>query len=130
MAGNDINEIKEFINCVYMNKCRKISGRGMLTYAVGECDGDYYICIYDNVKDGSFSRGWICGKKIDAAVLNQTELTGENFYALQDGKSNNTGGFIMAALRDLGFVRKRVRPFYEHVPLTTFKSVVERRLEK
>lgn len=130
MAGCDIDEIKDFIDCIYMNECEKISGGLDLIYAIGEYDGDYYLCICSNKKSGKFSADWICGREIDSAVIDQNELTGEVLYGLQRGRSNNTGGFIMAALLDLGLVCARVGSYYEHVPLTTFKSVVEKRLKE
>ncbi|MEI2659431.1 MAG: hypothetical protein V9G11_05240 [Bifidobacterium adolescentis] len=33
------------------------------------------------------------------------ELTAKSFHALHPGKSINTGGFVMAVLKDLGLIR-------------------------
>ena len=49
--------------------------------------------------------GWASAKDIDAIVKGATELTAKSFHALHPGKSINTGGFVMAVLKDLGLIR-------------------------
>mgnify|MGYP003616596443 CR=1 FL=1 len=52
-----------------------------------------------------FCGDWASGDRIDALVAGGHELTSRSFHALHPGKSINTGGFVMSALRDLGLIR-------------------------
>ena len=57
-------------------------------------------------------------------------MTAKSFQVLHPGKSINTGGFVMAVLRDLGLIRvndENTR-LNEHVPTTTFEQVAMARI--
>jgi hypothetical protein len=62
----------------------------------------------------------------------RTELTAKSFHALHPGKSINTGGFVMAVLKDLGLIRANEENtrLHEHVPATTFEKVAMVRMGK
>ncbi|MEI2659421.1 MAG: hypothetical protein V9G11_05190 [Bifidobacterium adolescentis] len=76
--------------------------------------------------------GWASAKDIDAIVKGATELTAKSFHALHPGKSINTGGFVMAVLKDLGLIRANEENtrLHEHVPATTFEKVAMARMGK
>lgn len=119
------------IKCIYEGSCASLSKRSTLTYEIGKhgLKGVLYLRIIGNTGRGNWSKGWICGMRIDDAVANQIMLTGERLHDLQHGRSRNTGGFVLAVLIDLGLVRKGNARFYEHVPKANFKNVVAKRLK-
>lgn len=73
-----------------------------------------------------FCAEWASGERINAITMGVQELTSRSFNALHPGKSINTGGFVMSALRHLGLLRpgSENTRFHEHIPGTTFESVV------
>ncbi len=62
-----------------------------------------------------FCGDWASGDRIDALVAGGHELTSRSFHALHPGKSINTGGFVMSALRDLGLIRLNPENSRHHV---------------
>ena len=55
-----------------------------------------------------------------------------SFQALHPGRSINTGGFYLAALKDLGLIRANAENtrLHEHIPSLTFEAVVAEHLRK
>ena len=111
----------------YTGDCPSISGRSILTYAIGlhQETGELHLRITDNSGKGMWFDGWASAKDIDAIVKGQAELTAKSFHSLHPGKSINTGGFVLAALRELGLIRANEENtrLHEHVPATTFEKV-------
>ena len=72
-----------------------------------------------------FCGDWASGDRIDALVAGGHELTSRSFHALHPGKSINTGGFVMSALRDLGLIRLNPENSrqHEHVEGMNFAQV-------
>ena len=64
--------------------------------------------------------------EIQDVVLGEGGLTAKSFHQLHAGRSINTGGFILAALKELGLIRANEENtrVHEHVPGTTFEKVV------
>ena len=118
----------------FTGDCPSISGRSTLTYAIGRHKetGALHLRIVDNSGKGMWFDGWASAKDIDAIVKGQVELTAKSFHALHPGKSINTGGFTLAALKDLGLVRANEENgrIHEHVPATTFEKVAMVRMGK
>ena len=111
----------------FTGECPSISGRSTLTYAIGRHKetGELHLRIVENSGKGMWFDGWASAKDIDAIVKGATELTAKSFHALHPGKSINTGGFVLAALRELGLIRANEENtrIHEHVPATTFEKV-------
>ncbi len=122
-APPEIDPIDE----LYTGDCPSISGRSTLTYAIGrhKDTGELHLRIVENSGKGMWFDGWASAKEIDAVVKGQTELTAKSFHALHPGKSINTGGFVMAVLKDLGLIRANEENtrLHEHVPATTLEKV-------
>ena len=118
----------------YTGDCPSISGRSTLTYAIGlhQETGELHLRILCNTGKGMLFDGWASAKDIDAIVKGATELTAKSFHALHPGKSINTGGFVMAVLKDLGLIRANEENtrLHEHVPATTFEKVAMARMGK
>ena len=129
-AAPEIDPIED----LYHGDCLSISGRSTLTYAIGRHKetGELHLRIVENSGKGMWFPGWASAKNIDAIVKGATELTAKSFHALHPGKSINTGGFVMAVLKDLGLIRANEENtrLHEHVPATTFEKVAMVRMGK
>ena len=127
-APSEVDPIEE----QFTGDCPSISGRSILTYAIGRHKetGELHLRITDNSGKGMWFDGWASGKDIDAIVKGQDELTAKSFHALHPGKSINTGGFVLAVLKDLGLIRANEENtrLHEHVPATTFEKVAMARM--
>ena len=119
---------------IFSGECPSVSGRSILTYAIGRHNesGELHLRIVDNSGKGMWFNGWAAAKDIDSIVKGATELTAKSFHALHPGKSINTGGFVMAVLKDLGLIRANEENtrIHEHVPATTLEKVVMVRMGK
>jgi len=120
------------IGILYIGECPSVSGRSTLTYAVGkhEAEGTLHLRIADNTGKGMWCKDWAPAQAIEAIVAGAQELTAKSFQGLHPGKSINTGGFVLAALRDLGLIRpcEPNTRVHEHVPMTTLERAVMERL--
>ncbi len=129
-AEPEIDPIEE----QFTGDCPSISGRSSLTYAIGRHKetGELHLRITDNSGKGMWFDGWASAKDIDAIVKGSAELTAKSFHALHPGKSINTGGFVMAVLKDLGLIHANEdnTRLHEHVPATTFEKVAMVRMGK
>ena len=100
--------------------CPSLSERSTLTYAWGQQPetGGWLLRIVKNSGQGMFCKDWIEASAIEAVVLTESELTSKSLQRLQPGKSINTAGFVLAALKDMGYVRvtEANTRLHEHVP--------------
>ncbi|MBB5202843.1 hypothetical protein HNQ51_000136 [Inhella inkyongensis] len=115
------------IHPVYDAECLSISGRSTLTFVIGQHqdDGSLHLRIADNTGKGMWFDGWASAEAVDTIVQGATELTAKSFHALHPGRSINTGGFVLAALKELGLIRANAENtrIHEHVPTMTFEKV-------
>lgn len=115
------------IKPMHEGECLSVSGRSTLTYVIGqhESEGTWHLRIADNSGKGMWFDGWTSAAAIDKIVRGATELTAKSFHALHPGRSINTGGFVMAALKELGLIRANEdnSRLHEHVPTETFEKV-------
>ncbi len=121
------------IEDLYHGDCLSISGRSSLTFAIGRHpeDGGLHLRILANTGGGMFCKDWIDVRDIEAIVVGEPELTSRSFQVLQPGRSINTAGFVLAVLRDLGYIRPGENTrLHEHVPATTFEKVAMVRMGK
>ena len=124
----------EAISSLYTGECPSVSGRSLLTYIVGKHDteGTLHLRIAGNNGKGMWCKDWASVQAIEAIVMGSSELNAKSFHCLHPGKSINTGGFVLAALRDLGLVRpvEANTRHHEHVPTSTVERAVTERLER
>lgn len=120
------------IEAIYEGECPSLSGRSVLTYAIGRhsADDTLHLSITGNSGGGMHCKDWASASAIQDVVLGEGELTSKSFHVLHAGKSINTGGFILAALKDLGLIRANEENtrLHEHVPTTTFEKVAMARI--
>lgn len=120
------------ISTLYIGECPSVSGRSTLSYAVGkhEAEGTLHLRIAGNTGKGMWCKDWAPAQAIEAIVAGAQELTAKSFQGLHPGKSINTGGFVLAALRDLGLIRpcEPNTRVHEHVPKATLEQAVMERM--
>lgn len=119
------------IEVIYTGECPSLSERSTITFAVGRHpDGPLYLRLVGNSGGGMFCPDWLPGSDIDAVVVGHTELTSKSFQVLKPGRSTNTAGFVMAALKSLGLIRANSENsrHSEHVPTETLEKVVMARM--
>ncbi len=120
------------IAVVYEGECLSLTGRSTLAYAIGrrEQDATLHLRIVRNSGGGMSCTDWAEASQIEAIVKGGYELTAKSFLVLHPGKSINTGGFVMAVLKDLGLIRANEENtrLHEHVPTTTFEQLVIARI--
>ncbi len=117
------------IKVIYEGECPSISGRSTLCFVVGRHteDGTLHLRITANRGGaGMYCKDWASARAIQDVVLGEGELTAKSFHVLHPGKSINSGGFVLAALKDLGFIRPNAdnTRLHEHIPTTTFEQLV------
>ena len=116
------------IDSIYSGNCLSVSGRSTLTYTVGRSQGDdmLYLRIADSTGNGVWCKDWAPALAIEEIVVGAQGLTAKSFHCLHPGKSINTGGFVLAALRDLGLIRtsEANTRLHEHVPGATLQVIM------
>ena len=120
------------IEAIYKGECPSLSGRSTLSYTIGRHteDGTLHLRISDNSGKGMWCRDWASASAIQEVVLGEGDLTAKRFHVLHPAKSINTGGFVLAALKDLGLIRANEENtrLHEHVPTTTYDRVAMARI--
>jgi hypothetical protein len=124
---NETENSADPIEVVYQGECLSISGRSKLSFAIGRIADDktLHLAITSNSGSGMWCEDWAPASAIQDVVLGEGELTAKSFHELHPGKSINTGGFVLAALKELGLIRANENNtrVHEHVPTTTFEKV-------
>jgi len=112
---------------IYTGECPSLSGLSTLTYAIGRHpeDQSLHLRIVANTGGGMFCDEWASGSDIDALVQSSTVLISRSMCKLHEGKSINTGGFVLSVVKHLGLVRVNTENSRHHetVPGTTFEQV-------
>jgi hypothetical protein len=115
------------IEIIHKGECLSLSGRSTLEFAIGRHseDGTLHLAITGNSGGGMWCKDWASASAIQDVVLGEEGLTAKSFHVLHPGKSINTGGFVLAALREIGLIRTNAENtrLHEHVPGTTFEKV-------
>ncbi len=103
---NEQPTLDDQVRVIRTGQCSSVSGRSTLTYHLGQVgdDGEHYVRIHDNTGRGMFARDWVSASDIRGVLDGDSPLTSSAFKPLYLGRSVNTGGFLMAALRDLGVI--------------------------
>ena len=121
-------EIIDPIEVICTGTCESLSGRSDLSFAIGRHteDGTLLLAITGNSGGGMWCKDWCSASDIQDAVLGESGLTAKSFHQLHAGRSINTGGFILAALKELGLIRasEQNSRLHEHSPSSTFEKVV------
>lgn len=96
------------IRLLKTGSCPSLSGKSHLTYHVGCNDHqELFFCVVANSGGGMFSQEWVSLAAIQRALgkaSSEKELTSFLLYPLFTGKSQNSPGFLFAALQGEGLV--------------------------
>ena len=116
------------IEVTYTVEFLSLSGRSTLQAVIGRNSDDQslHIAISGNSGGGMWCRDWASAKAIQDVVLGEEALTAASLNSLHPGRSINTGGFILAALKELGLIIAKAENsrLHEHVPGATFDKAV------
>jgi hypothetical protein len=126
--ASEEQEVIDPIESIGTFEFASISGRADLVASIGrnKVDGSLQLALVSSSGNGVFCKDYCSASAIQDVVLGEGELTAKSFHVLHAGRSINTGGFILAALRELGLIRPNEENtrVHEHVPGTTFEKVV------
>lgn len=89
------------IKVIKTGSCPTLSDTGVLEYEIGkDVSGETYYRITANNAGGFFSKEWVAWTKIYASINGHDPITSILFRGMFRGKSVNTAGFLLAALKD------------------------------
>ena len=88
-----------------VNTCPSLSGRSTLTYQLG-CNGESepILRVSANSGRGYFTKEWVPFADIEALLTADAPLTFSTLQPIFEGRSVNTGGFLMAVLKNLNVI--------------------------
>lgn len=123
------------IETIYQGECPSISNRSTLIYQIGRHSQDATLhlrIIKNHGGGGMFCKDWASADAVQDVVLGEAGLTAKSFHVLHPGRSINTGGFVMAVLKDLGLIRANEENsrLHEHQLLATFEQVAMARISE
>ena len=119
------------VRILSVQSCPTISGKSKLTYHLGVVDSEIQLRLYANSGGGFFSKEWISLKAILRTVPVNLPFTSRVLHEIFHGKSLNSAGFLLAALKHEGLViPSKVKPrCWERVDpkdfLAKVKAIVE-----
>lgn len=89
------------------DSCPSLSGKSKLSYVIACDDKDeLLISITGNTGGGFWAKEWVAVKDIEAALAKTPEaITSLAVSKLFKGRSVNSAGFLLAALKHLGVVQ-------------------------
>lgn len=121
---------KPDIRVLKTSTCPSLSGKSKLTYEIG-CGpaSDLQLRVSKNSGTGYFSKDWVAWDRL-TGVLNKNgskPLTCHTLSPLFKGRSVNTSGFLLAALKNEGLVQPMENKprCYELLDATAFLSEVQ-----
>ncbi|GAB6070013.1 hypothetical protein JCM30760_11100 [Thiomicrorhabdus hydrogeniphila] len=87
--------------------CESISGRSTLTYQLSQ-DTElktFHIRLVENTGNGYFSDNWLALDDLIKETESNNYITSMTINQLFNGKSVNTGAFLLSALKQEGFIK-------------------------
>ena len=117
---------------VKKSSCRALSGNGEIGYELNlDNKKSLHIRITSNSGGGFFSDESIAMTGIEHILLSQPDPSRLTSVALQPlfrGKSVNTPAFLMAALRNEGFVKPigELKRFHQCIDAKSFKALIKK----
>ncbi len=115
------------IRILKRSSCPSLSGQSTLTYHIGcNTNSEILLRVKTNTGGGFFSQEWVPLKNI-LQILNICDkpFTWYVLYPLFEGKSVNTSGFLMAALKNEGLVKPAQRR-YERMEFDCFMDMINK----
>jgi hypothetical protein len=93
----------------YEGEADSLTARSVLTFEAGRdpTTNEPMLRISRNSGRGMYCKDWAPIASIDRILQKTDPLTARAFNEVHPGKSINTGGFILAVLKDLGVVQAK-----------------------
>ncbi len=120
---------------VKRGRCPSLSGKSTLAYEIGCNDkSDLHFRIVGNSNPGAYNDDWVSlslmEKKFDLFCPNGAPVTSDAIAGSFAGKSQNTPGFVFAALKNEGFVRASTQKprCYDRTEPSAWKELVKQLL--
>lgn len=104
---------------VRIGECASLSGRSTLTYHIGcrQSDGEIHLRLFDNSATGYFCKDWTPMASLQVLFESTDFTSGDVQHLLFEGKSINSGAFLVAALRNEGLIRTTTGTLRRYEPL-------------
>jgi len=121
------------IRVLKVGTCPSLSGRSTLTYRLGSAaDNEIHLRIHANSGPGCFGRDWVALRTLQQALAKVPgPITSGSLNATFAGRSQNTSGFVLAALFQEGLLKPlRDARGYQPSDGVEFMKEVRRLLEK
>jgi len=95
------------IRILKVNSCPSLSGKSSLTFHLGcNAESEIFFRVYANSSSGYFSQEWVSASKIGKVLSSDPTVTSFTLHNVYIGKSQNNGGFLLAALFAEGLVNR------------------------
>jgi hypothetical protein len=121
------------VRVLKVGTCPTLSGRSQLTYHLGaSSDSEIHLRIHANSGHGCFGRDWVSLRTLQQALAKSSgPITSGSLQKVFAGKSQNTSGFVLAALFHEGLLKPmRDTRGYEATDGAEFMREVKRLLDK
>lgn len=118
----------------YEAECPSVTGRSFLTFQAGRLPDQEnpvpHLRISRNSGGGMFCKEWAPIQQIDAIIAKAENVTARTFDEVHPGRSINTGGFILAIVKNLGVVQPKEdnTRHHERVPGMTVLQALSKRI--
>jgi hypothetical protein len=113
-------------------ECQSLTERSLLTFQAGHDprNNEPLLRISRNSGGGMFCKDWAPISLFDTILAKADPVTARTFNDVHPGKSINTGGFILAVLKDLGVVQSKDdnTRHHERVPGVTVLQALATRI--
>ena len=86
-----------------VTSCPSISNKSTLTYHIGCLEREIYIRLFENSERGLFSKEWLLLDQL--GLTEDRPITSSFLQGLVKGRSANTGGFLMAVLKNEALIK-------------------------
>lgn len=120
------------VRILKVDACPSVSGRSVLTYhlgwrsipsaqsldldSAGECTGpgELVLRLYGNTAKGMFCKDWLRWADVDTLLDSGAGITSGLLQRLYEGRSANSGGFLLAVLKHEGLVQSQPESLRTH----------------
>lgn len=117
----------EIMHTLKIGSCSSLSGRTTLTYHVGWLDETIYFRLFENSSGGLFSKEWVSLERM--GIEEGKPISSCDLQALFNGRSVNTGGFLLAVLLNEGLIKPIEGRSYQGCDPLSFKVTIQPRID-
>jgi hypothetical protein len=107
--------------------CPSLSGRTILTYHVGWLSEKMYFRLHENSSGGLFSKEWVSLERL--GIEEGKPISSCALQSLFNGRSVNTGGFLLAVLLNEGLIKPIEGRNYQGCDPSSFKVTIQPRID-